>query len=157
MNIDELNQQECRDFLSRASVARLACSRDGQPYVVPIGIAYDADYIYCFSTEGMKIDWMRANPKICLQADEIKGPSDWVSVVVNGLYQELPSPQHEQERAQAKRLLERRHQWWLTALSERRIKLRDQEIVPVFFRVQIQSLSGLRAMDEDKKASGSKH
>src|SRR5262252_10382722 len=82
MNIDELNQQECLDFLSRASVARLACSRDGQPYVVPIGIAYDADYIYCFSTEGMKIDWMRANPKICLQADEIKGQSDWVSVVV---------------------------------------------------------------------------
>ena len=61
--------------------------------MVPIGIVYEPDYIYVFSTVGKKTEWMQANPKVCLQVDEIQSHSDWISVAANGLYQELPYPQ----------------------------------------------------------------
>lgn len=148
MRIDELNEAECREILSRVPMARLGCSLNDQPYVIPVGIAYEADSIYVFSTFGQKIKWMRSNPKACIQVDEIRGQSDWASVIANGEYQELPEPQFEQERAHARRLMQQRHHWWLNAMAERRIRLRDEEIKPLFFRIRIGSLSGLRATSE---------
>lgn len=145
MQIDELNETECRAVLARASLARLGCCLDDQPYVVPVFIACEGDHIYVFSTFGKKIKWMRANPKVCVQVDESKGQSDWASVIVYGEYQELPEPQFTDERDHARRLLEKRHQWWLNALAERRNQLSDQEIKPIFFRIRAQSMTGLRA------------
>ncbi len=144
MQIDEIQESECREILSRSSAGRLGCSLNDQPYVVPVGIAYEPDYIYVFSTLGQKIEWMRANPKVCVQVDEIASQSDWVSVIANGTYQELPEPRFADERDHARRLMEKRHHWWLNALAERRIQLRDQEIKPVFFRIHVDSISGLR-------------
>jgi nitroimidazol reductase NimA-like FMN-containing flavoprotein (pyridoxamine 5'-phosphate oxidase superfamily) len=148
MRIDELNETECREILSRASMARLGCSLNDQPYVVPVGIAYEEDYIYVFSTMGQKIRWMRSNPKVCVQIEEIRSQSDWVSVIANGEFQELPEPQFEHERAHARSLLQKRHHWWLNAMAERRIHLRDEEIKPLFFRIRVSSLTGLRDMSE---------
>jgi hypothetical protein len=150
MRIDELNETECRAILSRASMARLGCSLNDQPYVVPVGIACEEDYIYVFSTLGQKIKWMRSNPKVCVQIDEIKSQSDWVSVIANGEYHELPEPQFEDERAHARKLLQQHHHWWLNAMAERRILMRDEEIKPLFFRIRVGSVSGLRGMSEDK-------
>jgi uncharacterized protein len=148
MRIDELNDSECREILSRASTARLGCSLNDQPYVVPVGIAYEENDIYVFSTLGQKIKWMRSNPKVCVQVDEIRSQSDWSSVIANGKYQELPEPQFEDERNHARKLLQQRHQWWLNAMAERRIRLRDEEIKPLFFRICISSLTGLRSASE---------
>lgn len=144
MRIDELHETECREILSRASSAHLGCSLNDQPYVVPVGMAYEEDYIYVFSTMGQKIKWMRSNPKVCVQIDEFKSQSDWVSVIANGEYQELPEPQFEDERNHARKLLQQRHHWWLNAMAERRIRLRDEEIKPLFFRIHVSSLTGLR-------------
>lgn len=148
MRIDELNEAECHEILSRVPVARLGCSLNDQPYVIPVGIAYETDSIYVFSTFGQKIKWMRANPKVCVQVDEVRGQSDWASVIANGEYQELPEPQFEDERNHARKLMQQRHHWWLNAMAERRIRLRDEEIKPLFFRIRISSLSGLRATPE---------
>jgi len=143
MRIDELNDSECREVLSHVSLGRLGCSLNDQPYVVPVGIASEGGYIYVFSTLGQKIEWMRTNPKVCVQVDDGTG-QDWASVIAYGEYQELPEPQFEQERAHARALLQKRNHWWLNALAERRIQLRDQEIAPLFFRIRITSLTGLR-------------
>jgi len=145
MRIDELNDSECREILARTSMARLACSLNDQPYVVPVGIAYEENDIYVFSTMGQKIRWMRSNPRVCVQVDEVHSQSDWASVIANGEYQELPEPQFEHERAHARRLLEKRHHWWLNAMAERRILLRDEEIKPLFFRIRISSITGIRS------------
>jgi len=148
MRIDELNEMECREILSRTTMARLGCSLNDQPYVIPVGIAYEGDSIYVFSTFGQKIKWMRSNPKACVQVDEVRAQSDWASVLANGEYQELPEPQFEDERTHARKLLQQRHHWWLNAMAERRIRLRDEEIKPLFFRIRISSLSGLRWVSE---------
>jgi uncharacterized protein len=113
--------------------------------VIPVGIAYEADHIYVFSTFGKKIKWMRANPKVCVQVDELKGQADWVSVIVNGEYQELEEPRYSEERNHARQLMVKRRHWWLNAMAERRIQLRDPEIAPLFFRIRVESITGLRA------------
>jgi nitroimidazol reductase NimA-like FMN-containing flavoprotein (pyridoxamine 5'-phosphate oxidase superfamily) len=145
MEINEMTPEECSALLAHASVGRLGCSFDNQPYVVPIHFAYDSGYLYVFSTFGQKVKWMRANPKVCVQADHIQSDSEWASVVVNGDYEELPEPQYAAERQHATSLLAKRYQWWLNALGERQLRVGDQPINPLFFRIRIHSMSGLRA------------
>lgn len=147
MSIKEMSETECRAFLTRAQVGRLACALDDQPYVVPVSLVYEENFLYSFSTIGRKVQWMRKNPKVCVQLDELSAQSHWTSVIVTGLYQELREPQFETERAHARKLLDRKSRWWLNALAERDLKSNDALIDPLFFRIQIQSLSGLEAAE----------
>ena len=148
MRIVAASQDECSEMLKRVSIGRLACALDNQPYVVPVRFAYEPDRIYIFSTVGKKIKWMRQNPKVCLQADEIGTSANWISVIVTGTYLELNEPQyHAAQREHARALLSQDAQWWRVALSERRDGL-VSSIETVFFRVDIESMSGLRAMPE---------
>jgi len=149
MAIKDMSEQECRAALARIRIGRLACALDNQPYVVPISIAYEKDWIYSFSTLGQKIKWMRANPKVCVQADELSSQSQWVSIVATGTYQELREPQFEMERAHARKLLDRQEKWWLNALAERQLKIGDELIAPIFFRIRIESLTGLEGTESD--------
>src|SRR6516164_7479233 len=150
MIINEITGEECREVLARGSIGRLGCSLDNQPYVVPICFAYEPDYFYVFSTFGQKIEWMRANPKVCVQVDEIANQSQWVSVIANGTYEELGEPQSLVESTHARQLLEKRHRWWLNALAERRA--RGNDLYPLFFRIHTDSMTGLRAMPEEEGA-----
>ncbi len=144
MLIKEISSQECLDTVARASVGRLGCSFQDQPYVVPIYFAYEGEWIYVFSTLGKKIEWMRANPKVCVEIEEKVSDSEWISVLVNGLYEELAEPQFTQERGHARRLLAKRHDFWLNAMAERRIGSEDQQVEPLFFRIHVDSATGLR-------------
>jgi len=147
MAIKEMTETECRAFLTRAQIGHLACALDDQPYVVPISVVCEENFIYSFSTLGRKIEWMRKNPKVCVQLDELPAQARWISVIAAGLYQELRLPQFESELAHARKLLDRKSRWWLTALQERDLKSDDALIDPVFFRVHIESLTGLEAVD----------
>jgi nitroimidazol reductase NimA-like FMN-containing flavoprotein (pyridoxamine 5'-phosphate oxidase superfamily) len=147
MAIKEMSEAECRSFLGRAQMGRLGCALDDQPYVVPISVVYEEGFVYSFATLGQKVHWMRKNPKVCIQLDELGGQSQWTSVIVNGTYQELREPQYESERAHARKLLDRKSKWWLNALAERDLKVGDHLIDPLFFRVVVESLSGLQASE----------
>ena len=148
MRIIPISRQECGELLKRVSIGRLACSLDNQPYVVPVAFSYDAECIYIFSTDGKKIKWMRQNPKVCLQADEIGSGSNWISVVVTGTYLELHEVQYPSEREHAMELLAQHSEWWRNPLAERREKVSDLAIETVFFRIDITSMNGLRAIPE---------
>lgn len=145
MMINPMTEKQCSEMLSRLSLGRLGCALDDQPYVVPIYFAHDGKAIYVLSTLGQKIEWMRANPKVCVQVDEIVSEAQWASVIINGRYQELPEPEYADERAHARRLLEQRHRWWLNAMAERLMRSSDPLIEPLFFRIQIDSMTGLCA------------
>jgi len=148
MRIIAISQQECIELLKRVSVGRLACSLDDQPYVVPVAFSYEPNCIYVFSTFGKKIEWMRHNPKVSLQADEIESRSTWLSVVVTGTYLELRRPEHTAQREHALEQLAQYSEWWRTPLAGRREQTSDLSIEPVFFRIDIGSMSGRRAMPE---------
>lgn len=144
----EISLDECKKLLARVTVGRLACAVDNQPYVVPVCFSYEPDDLYVFSTVGQKIKWMRQNPKVCLQADQIRDRSTWTSVVVNGTYLELSEPQYTDEKQHARKRLEKISDWWQTPLAERRERTSDLSIEPVFFRINIESVSGLHGLSE---------
>jgi nitroimidazol reductase NimA-like FMN-containing flavoprotein (pyridoxamine 5'-phosphate oxidase superfamily) len=148
MRITAISLQECSELLKRVSIGRLACSLDNQPYVVPVAFSYEPEWIYIFSTLGKKIKWMRQNPKVCLQADEIGNRSNWLSVVVTGTYVELREPQYIAEREHAMEQLAQYSEWWRNPLVERREQTSDLSIEPVFFRIDIGSMTGLRGIPE---------
>jgi nitroimidazol reductase NimA-like FMN-containing flavoprotein (pyridoxamine 5'-phosphate oxidase superfamily) len=146
MRIIPMSQQECSGLLKRVSIGKLGCSLDNQPYVVPVGFSYEPGYIYIFSTLGKKIEWMRNNPKVCLQADEVGNRSNWESVIVTGTYLELREPQYSAERQHALERLKQYSDYWEAPLAERREQSSDLEIQTVFFRIEIGSMSGLRTI-----------
>jgi nitroimidazol reductase NimA-like FMN-containing flavoprotein (pyridoxamine 5'-phosphate oxidase superfamily) len=92
MVILELTNEECVEMLTRLKFGRLGCSRGDQPYVVPFNFAYNERHLYSFATLGQKIEWMRTNPLVCVEADDIADRSDWTSVVVLGRYEVPDAP-----------------------------------------------------------------
>ena len=93
---------------------------------------------------------MRHNPKVCLAIDDIAGETQWISVIALGRYQELSGPQFSAERARARTLLERRPSWWQPAFAQRELQADTELIDPIFFRIHIDSISGLQAIDENR-------
>jgi len=91
MVIREMSREECLRVLAGARLARLACANENQPYVVPVSLAYDeaTGCLYGFTTPGQKIEWMRANPLVCVEVDEVMAQDEWVSVIAKGRYEEL--------------------------------------------------------------------
>lgn len=154
MFIHELSEAECRHVLRRANVGRLACAHDNQPYVVPINYASDGAYIYGFSTVGQKIEWMRSNPSVCFEIDEIVSDNQWVSIVVFGRYEELPdTPKFENARAQTYRFLQKRVMWWEPAYISQSHRDQPHSLTPVFYRIHIEKISGHRATSEKEEVA----
>jgi len=85
----KLSAVEIEEVLSSQILGRIGCSADGLTYVVPISYAYDGNYLYCHTHEGMKLSIMRKNPAICFEVDEMKNMANWKSVVVQGRFEEL--------------------------------------------------------------------
>ncbi len=92
MVIREMGREESLQVLARARLARLACAHENQPYVVPVYFVYHeaSECLYGFTTPGQKVEWMRANPLVCVEVDEIAADVQWVSVIAFGRYEELP-------------------------------------------------------------------
>jgi nitroimidazol reductase NimA-like FMN-containing flavoprotein (pyridoxamine 5'-phosphate oxidase superfamily) len=149
MRISEMQDRECRDILARLGFGRLGCARDNQPYIVPIYFAYEPDHLYGFATLGQKIEWMRSNPRVCVQADEVLSNDNWISVVALGRYEELPdTPAYANERGKAQSLLEKRSMWWQTSYVGSNVRSQSEAPSPVFYCVHIDEISGLRASPE---------
>jgi uncharacterized protein len=86
-----LPESEARELLASNKIGRLGCIVDGEPYVVPINYVFEGDFIYSHSLPGRKIDGLRANPRACLQVDEIYTDLEWRSVIAYGTFEEVRS------------------------------------------------------------------
>ena len=146
MLILELTNKECVEILTRSRFGRLGCSRDNQPYVVPINFAYHDRHLYSVAALGQKIAWMRSNPLVCVETDEIVDHWHWTSVVVQGRYEELPqTPEWSAERATAHALLQRRAMWWEPACVSTSHGGTVEQVIPLYYRIHIDEVSGRRA------------
>lgn len=157
MHIEELKKEVSLELLGRARVGRLGCARENQPYVVPVSFVFHQPpggdpYLYGFTTLGQKIDWMRANPRVCLEWDEVSAPDSWTSVVALGRYEELTADDPEtggRGRELAVRLLGRLAEWWEPGSSARAAAVhRDpgETFNPIFYRIHIDEVTGHRAV-----------
>lgn len=146
MVIQDMTLEECRRALAQVRLARLACEMDDQPYVVPLYLAYDGTKLFGFATMGYKIDCMRANPLVCVEVDEITSPSEWMSVLVFGTYEELPNtPDYQAARSHAYKLLEQRAMWWEPASIGVEHREYPESSSPIFYCIHIDRMSGRRA------------
>ncbi|MFT5167063.1 MAG: nitroimidazol reductase NimA-like FMN-containing flavoprotein [Saprospiraceae bacterium] len=84
-----LTNYEIDQILKSQTLGRIGCSAEGRTYIVPIAYAYDGEYLYGHSPEGMKIKMMRQNPKVCFEVDSMENLANWKSVIIQGEFQEL--------------------------------------------------------------------
>jgi nitroimidazol reductase NimA-like FMN-containing flavoprotein (pyridoxamine 5'-phosphate oxidase superfamily) len=145
MLIHELNQEQCAEVFRRNHLGRLACSRYDQPYVVPIHFAFDEPHrcVYAFSTIGQKIEWMRENPKVCLEIEEVSDKNHWTTVIAMGRYEEILQSEEEADaRRRAELLFQQRQEWWLPAAGK--LGTRERPAI-VVYRIQFERVTGRRA------------
>jgi nitroimidazol reductase NimA-like FMN-containing flavoprotein (pyridoxamine 5'-phosphate oxidase superfamily) len=84
-----LSDDEVDQALRSEVVGRLGCHAEGKTYVVPVLYAYDGQFIYGHTNEGMKLRMLRANPLVCFEVDHSEGLANWQSVIAWGQFEEL--------------------------------------------------------------------
>lgn len=90
-----LSEAQIERVLQSQIVGRIGCYADKKMYVVPVTYAYYNGYIYAHSKGGMKVKMMRKNPNVCFQVDAIENMTNWRSVIVWGMYEELKSEKEQ--------------------------------------------------------------
>ena len=93
IEIEEMAAGEAQALLKKVGYGHLGCAREGRPYVMPIHYAYGDPDIYIFTTEGMKTEFIAANPEVCLQVEEVVDPTNWKSVIATGKAERLTDQQ----------------------------------------------------------------
>lgn len=133
-----MNEAETRELLNCSRVGRLGCIFQGEPYVLPLNYLFEDGCIYSHSLPGKKIDALRANPRACLQVDDISDDLHWRSVIAFGRFEEI---QQIQERAELLRKLLQRFPL-LTPVESRLV---DDAAPPdfVIFRIRVDRITGM--------------
>ncbi|MBE1205343.1 pyridoxamine 5'-phosphate oxidase family protein [Aminobacter carboxidus] len=148
MIVQEMTRDENIALVSTHRLGRLACVRDNRPYLVPFHYALSDNHLYSFSMQGQKIDWMRENAQVCVQVDEVGATLEWRSVIVFGLFEELPeTPQWQRDRDHAWSLLQKHANWWEPASLKPSAPSTAVGSASVFYRIKIESMTGRHARE----------
>jgi uncharacterized protein len=178
MLIHEMSREDCIRVLAGTRLARLGCARGNQPYVVPVYLSYDVlpggkPCLYGFTSPGQKVEWMRANPLVCIEADDVASHDRWVSVIAFGRYEELPAasggddqpppahqvfqigryegadaPRSDGQRVLAHQVLQAQAMWWEPACSAGAARAHSdpaEPFTPLYYRIRLDRLTGHRA------------
>ena len=147
-----MRDAEVHELLKRVGYGHLACSRDDQPYVVPINYVFDGNEIFIYTTAGLKTDVIKSNPKICLQVEELLPEEGaWRSAVVMGEAYEIVE---RAEREKAVELVRASNPTLLPALAIKWANDWMKKNVEVVYRIKINSLAG-RFTSDIKMAAAS--
>lgn len=154
MFIHEMTIDECYSALRKATVGRLGCALNNQPYVLPINFALDDTYLYGFTTLGQKVEWLRSNPLVCFEVDEITNDNNWMSIILFGRYEELPDKiEYKEARLKAYSLLQKRPMWWEPAYMSQEHRDQPHSLTPIFYRIHIDTMTGHRATPEKSETN----
>jgi nitroimidazol reductase NimA-like FMN-containing flavoprotein (pyridoxamine 5'-phosphate oxidase superfamily) len=151
MHVREMTDRECWSTLAAARLGRLACALENQPYIVPISFVVNDELVYSFALPGQKIDWMRRNPRVCLEVDDVRQVDQWTSVVADGRYEELSSPF---DREQAHALLQQRPMWWQPGAAARAGATARARPEPIFYRIRVERITGFIGMPAESGHPG---
>jgi uncharacterized protein len=100
--IGELSEAEIDSLLRRQRIGRIGSTAVGHVQITPIIYGYDGESIFGHSRYGRKIQYMRGNPEVCFEVEEIVDPTSWRVVEITGRYEELKGAQ---DRDRAMRLI----------------------------------------------------
>jgi len=143
LRVEDMAPAEMHALLQRESFGHLGCARDGRPYVVPMHYAYDGKELYFFTTEGMKTQFIEANPKVCLQVEEITDSTHWRSVMVIGQAEQLANAE-EMERAM--KLITDRNPSLTPAISATQLDTWGRAVDIALYRIMPELIDGRKTV-----------
>jgi len=139
LNIDEMGSKEIQDVLQKVGYGHLGCVGEGHPYVVPIHYYLEDQAIYIFTTEGMKTEYMDANPEVCLQVEEVHNLLHWRSVIVTGRAERLTE---QRDIDQAMQFIKERNPTLSPALNMTWVDAWGRESAIAIYRIHKSDMSG---------------
>ena len=143
LKVEDMAPAEMHALLQRASFGHLGCARDGRPYVVPMHYAYDGKELYFFTTEGMKTQFIEANPKVCLQVEEITDSTHWRSVMVIGQAEQLTNAEETQR---AMKLITERNPSLTPAISATQLDTWGRAVDIALYRINPELIDGRKTV-----------
>ena len=143
LKVEDMAPAEMHTLLQRESYGHLGCSRDGRPYVVPMQYAYDGKELYFFTTEGMKTQFIEANPKVCLQVEEITDSTHWRSVMVIGQAEQLTKAD---ELQRAMKLITERNPALTPAISSTQLDTWGRAVDIAVYRIRPDLMDGRKTV-----------
>ena len=101
--------------------------------------AYDGKELYFFTTEGMKTQFIAANPKICLQVEEVSDSMHWRSVMVIG---EAARLEKSEEMQRAMKLITERNPSLTPAISATQLDTWGRAVDIALYRLTPELIDG---------------
>lgn len=148
--VKDMSRESAIALLQSVHLGRIACVRESQPYITPLQFAYQDHYLYSFATVGKRIEWMRANPLVCVEVERIESRQRWHTIVVSGVYEELPSTNEYLERQTlAYNLLSKVANWWEPGFVKTTHQGAVRPLETVYFRIKIAEMSAHEALEEN--------
>ncbi len=142
-----MTPEKCRELLEGTYIGHIACAQGNQPYITPFSYVYHDDFIYSFATVGKRMEWMRVNPRVCIEIEKIVDRREWQTVVAFGRYEELPNtPEFYDLRVIAHDLLSTFPDWWEPGYARTVYLETERKLEPIYFRVAIDEVSGHQAI-----------
>lgn len=144
--VGNLSQDEIKHVLASNILGRIGCTDGNSVYVVPLNYLFDGQNIICHSQVGKKVRMMQHNPNVCFEVDEMKSFTNWRSVIINGVYEELTD--NEEKWNAMKGFVDSLMRLKISETAHppeelgRREHPRDGHIKTIVFKVVIQQMSG---------------
>jgi nitroimidazol reductase NimA-like FMN-containing flavoprotein (pyridoxamine 5'-phosphate oxidase superfamily) len=139
LKVEDMAPAEMHALLQRESFGHLGCARNGRPYVLPMNYAYDGKELYFFTTEGMKTQFIEANPQVCLQVEEITDSTHWRSVMVIGKAEQITK---SEETQQAMKLITERNPSLTPAISATQLDTWGRAVDIAIYRITPELMDG---------------
>lgn len=86
-----LSKDEIEELISNQYIARIGCYDNSKVYIVPVTYSYDSgsSSLVGISGEGMKLDILRSNPRVCVEFKKIDDITNWKTVIAWGNFEEI--------------------------------------------------------------------
>jgi nitroimidazol reductase NimA-like FMN-containing flavoprotein (pyridoxamine 5'-phosphate oxidase superfamily) len=139
LKVEDMTPADMHTLLQRESFGHLGCARDGRPYVLPMNYAYDGKELYFFTTEGMKTQFIQANPQVCLQVEEVTDSTHWRSVMVIGKAEQITG---NEEMQRAMRLITDRNPSLTPAISATQLDTWGRAVDIALYRIKPEVMDG---------------
>ena len=144
LKVEDMSPAEMHALLQRESFGHLGCARDNRPYVIPMHYAYDGKELFFFTTQGMKTQYIDANPKVCLQVEEIRDSTRWRSVMVIGSATEITN---KEETERAMRFITERNPSLTPAISATQLDAMGRAVDIALYRITPEIIDGRQTED----------
>ncbi len=91
--MEELSRERAVGLLTSEAVAHVATA--GDPYVTPISFVVLGDELYFRTVPGRRLDAIKQDPRVCVEASHVDEAGNWESVLVFGAARLVDDPNRE--------------------------------------------------------------